>query len=47
MMAILTGGRWNLSVVLIGISFMAKDGERFSGTCTLFENYSVLSPLIN
>jgi hypothetical protein len=29
MMAILTGVRWNLSVVLISISFMARDGEHF------------------
>jgi hypothetical protein len=28
--AILTGGRWNLSVDLICISFMARDGEHFS-----------------
>jgi hypothetical protein len=28
--AILTGGRWNLSMVLICISFMARDGEHFS-----------------
>jgi hypothetical protein len=29
MMAILTGVRWNLTVVLIYISFMARDGEHF------------------
>jgi hypothetical protein len=29
MMAILTGVRWNLSVVLTCISFMATDGEHF------------------
>jgi hypothetical protein len=29
MLAILVGVRWNLSVVLICISFMARDGEHF------------------
>jgi hypothetical protein len=29
MMAILAGVRWNLSVVLTCISFMARDGEHF------------------
>jgi hypothetical protein len=29
MVAILTGVRWNLSVLLICLSFMARDGEHF------------------
>jgi hypothetical protein len=29
MMDLLTEVRWNLSVVLFGISFMAGDGEQF------------------
>jgi hypothetical protein len=29
MMAVLTGVRWNFSVVLIRISFMVRDGEHF------------------
>jgi hypothetical protein len=29
MIAVLTGMRWNLSVVLICISFMVRDGEHF------------------
>jgi hypothetical protein len=29
MIAILTGVKWNLSVVLTHISFMARDGEHF------------------
>jgi hypothetical protein len=33
MIAILTGVRWNLSVGLIYISFMARDGEHFFCAC--------------
>jgi hypothetical protein len=38
MVAILAGVRWNLNVVLIFISFMARDGEsNFSHWTTSFE----------
>jgi hypothetical protein len=37
MMGILTGVRWNLSVVLICFSFMATDGEHFSCVFWSFE----------
>jgi hypothetical protein len=37
MLTILTGVRWNLSVVLIYISFMARDGEQFSCVFWPFE----------
>jgi hypothetical protein len=37
MMAILTGVRWNLSVVLIFMSFMDRDSEHFSCVFLPFE----------
>jgi hypothetical protein len=39
MVAILTGLRWNLSVDLIFISFMARDGEHFFPVCFFFFCY--------
>jgi hypothetical protein len=35
MIAILTGVRWNLSVLLICISFIVNDGEHFFFMCCL------------
>jgi hypothetical protein len=43
MMAILTGVRWNLSVVLICISFIARDGEQFFHVFFGHEKSSVLN----
>jgi mannitol/fructose-specific phosphotransferase system IIA component len=40
MMAILTGVKWNLSVVLICISFIARDGEHFFMIQQIFNKHT-------
>jgi hypothetical protein len=47
MIAILTGMRWNLSVVLVIISLMNEDFfMSLMVTCTSFENYNSFAHLL-
>jgi hypothetical protein len=47
MIAIITGVRWNLSVVLISISFMARDSEHFFNELLLLKKFCLVQLLIS